>query len=193
MICLIGKSSCGKDTLYKHLMADPELGLHPIIPYTTRPIRADEHDGVEYFFTDELGFRRLQAEGKVVEMRSYRTVHGLWRYFTVVDDKIDLTAADYCLIGTLQVYQSLVKYYGPEQVLPVYIEVEDGERLSRALSRERSQQHPRYEEMCRRFLSDSQDFSEKRIAEAGITHRFSNEDLESCLKEIGEYIKLHRQ
>lgn len=193
IICLMGKSSSGKDTLYKHLMLDRELGLRPIVPYTTRPIRAGEQDGVEYYFTDEEGFRRLNVEGRIIEERSYRTVHGLWRYFTVADDKIDLEAADHCLIGTLDVYLSLRHYYGPERVLPVLVELDDGERLARALAREQSQQHPRYEEMCRRFLADSQDFSEKRIAQAGITRRFRNEDLERCLEEIHGYIEQNRK
>lgn len=193
IICLMGKSSSGKDTLYKHLMSDRELGLRPIVPYTTRPIRAGEQDGVEYYFTDEEGFRRLNVEGRIIEERSYRTVHGLWRYFTVADDKIDLEAADHCLIGTLDVYLSLRDYYGPERVLPVLVELDDGERLARALAREQAQRHPRYEEMCRRFLADSQDFSEKRIAQAGITRRFRNEDLERCLEEIHGYIEQCRQ
>ncbi len=193
IICLMGKSSSGKDTLYKHLMLDRGLGLRPIVPYTTRPIRAGEQDGVEYYFTDEEGFRRLNIEGRIIEERSYRTVHGLWRYFTVADDKIDLEAADHCLIGTLEVYLSLRHYYGPERILPVLVELDDGERLARALARERTQQHPRYEEMCRRFLADGQDFSEKRIAQAGITRRFRNEDLERCLEEIHGYIEQNRQ
>ncbi len=189
MICLMGKSSSGKDTIYKHLMADPRLALRPIVPYTTRPIRAGEQNGVEYVFTDEAGFCRLQSEGRIIEERAYRTVHGLWRYFTVADDRIDLDAADYCLIGTLEAYGSLRDYYGSNRVLPVLIELDDGERLGRALIRERAQQHPRYEEMCRRFLADSQDFSEERIRGAGITRRFCNDDLDSCLEAIYAYIK----
>lgn len=101
MICLMGKSSSGKDTIYKHLMEDPRLSLRPIVPYTTRPIRAGEQNGVEYFFTDEAGFHRLQSAGRIIEERTYRTVHGLWRYFTVADEQLDLTAADYCLILSL--------------------------------------------------------------------------------------------
>lgn len=189
LICLMGKSSSGKDTIYKRLMADPRLALRPIVPYTTRPIRAGEQDGVEYFFTDEAGFCGLQSEGRIIEERSYNTVHGLWRYFTVADGRVDLMVADYCLIGTLEAYTSLRDYYGSDKVLPVLIELDDGERLSRALVRERAQQHPRYEEMCRRFLADSQDFSEERIKGADITKRFYNDDLESCLEAIYTYIK----
>ena len=53
IICLMGKSCAGKDTIYKRLLADRELRLKKIVPYTTRPIREGEQEGVEYFYTDE--------------------------------------------------------------------------------------------------------------------------------------------
>lgn len=189
IICLMGKSSTGKDTVYKHLMADQGLALRPIVSYTTRPIRAGEQDGVEYFFTDEAGYGRFCDEGRIIEARSYDTCHGLWRYFTVADGQIDLAAADYCMIGTLEAYVSIRDYFGAEAVLPVLLELDDGERLERALAREKAQLQPRYEEMCRRFLADSQDFSRERIEEAGIARSFENHDLERCLREIYGYIK----
>lgn len=189
IICLMGKSSSGKDTLYRNLMADEKLALRPIVSYTTRPIRAGEQDGVEYHFTDEAGYLRLRAEGRIIEARSYETVHGRWRYFTVADERLDLDAADYCLIGTLEAYVSLRDYFGSERVIPVLIELDDGERLCRALARERAQTQPRYEEMCRRFLADCQDFSEQRIRDAGIDVRFCNDDLERCMEEIRTYIQ----
>lgn len=189
IVCLMGKSSTGKDTIYKHLMADQELALHPIVPYTTRPIRAGERDGVEYIFTNETGYLDLRDAGRIIEERAYDTCHGLWRYFTVADGQIDLASADYCMIGTLEAYVSIRDYFGPGQVLPVLLELDDGERLGRALAREKAQKQPRYDEMCRRFLADSQDFSEERIRKAGIVKRFNNDDLERCLKEIQSYIK----
>ena len=51
-------------------------------------------------------------------------------------------------------------------------------RLQRALERERRQENPKYEELCRRFLADEKDFSEEKLKEAGITKRFCNESLE---------------
>ena len=51
IVYLMGKSSSGKDTVFKKLMKK-DLGLQPIVPYTTRPIRAGEENGVQYFFTD---------------------------------------------------------------------------------------------------------------------------------------------
>ena len=74
-------------------------------------------------------------------------------------------------------------------VIPIYIEVDDGIRLERALKREKEQENPKYEELCRRFLADSQDFSEEKIEESGIEKRFQNINLDDCVKEIIEYIK----
>lgn len=186
---LCGKSSSGKDTIFKELMKKDTLGLRTIVPYTTRPVRAGEQNGTEYFFTDEEGFRKLSSEGKIIEHREYHTIHGLWRYFTVDDGQIDLKLGDYIVIGTLEGYLKMRDYFGEGVLCPILIELDDGERLQRALDRERQQEKPRYEEMCRRFLADSQDFSEEKVKEAGIARRFYNEDLRTCLEEIEEYIK----
>ena len=67
--------------------------------------------------------------------------------------------------------------------------MEDGERLLRAIARERQQKTPQYEEMCRRFLADAADFSEEKLTEAGITRRFINNDMEGTIQEITEYIR----
>lgn len=189
IICLMGKSSTGKDTIFKRLLKKKALGLKRIVPYTTRPIRAGEKEGIEYHFTDEAGFQKLAAEGRIIEDRAYDTVHGIWRYFTVADESVDLKKHDYCLIGTLEAYVRIRKYFGSDKVVPVLIDLEDGERLKRALKRERKQQCPKYEEMCRRFLADCKDFSEEKIAEAGIERRFFNESLEQCMAEIISYIQ----
>ena len=42
IFCLMGKSSTGKDTIYKMLRDEKALQLQTIVPYTTRPIRAGE-------------------------------------------------------------------------------------------------------------------------------------------------------
>ncbi len=189
IICLMGKSCAGKDTLYKRLLADRELGLKKIVPYTTRPIREGEREGVEYFYTDEEGFQRLKSLGKVIEDRAYHTYHGLWRYFTVDDDQLRDTDRSCLMIGTLEAYRRLQDYFGMDRLLPVMVELEDGLRLQRALDRELSQECPKYGEMCRRFLADSEDFSEEKIAQAHISRRFVNDDLERCLEEIREYVR----
>lgn len=185
---LMGKSSSGKDTIFKELLKNSEE-IGTIVPYTTRPIRAGEQEGVEYHFTDEEGFQELSRAGKVIEQREYHTVYGIWRYFTVDDGQFEPEGdKNYVMIGTLEAYKSMQARYGKEKVLPLLIELDDGVRLSRALERERRQKKPGYEEMCRRFLADSKDFSEEKIREAGIERRFLNENLNHCLDEIKAYI-----
>lgn len=189
IICLMGKSSSGKDTIYKKLLSQKDVPLQTIVPYTTRPIRAGEQEGVEYHFTDEAGFQRLLAKGNIVEYRSYDTCYGVWRYFTVADASVDLVSQNYLMIGTPEAYSKLCGFYGKEQVLPVMIELDDGVRLQRALDREKAQDHPKYEEMCRRYLADMQDFSEEKLVHSGIERTFYNDSLERCIEEIVAYLR----
>ena len=188
IFCLIGKSGTGKDTLYRELLNDGALPLERLVPCTTRPIRAGEQDGREYHFYTVEELRALEQAGKVIESRCYKTVHGPWYYFTADDGQIDPARHSTLLIGTLVSYVALRDYYGADKVVPVYVEVEDGERLQRALNRERAEESPKYRELCRRFLADCEDFSEEKIAEAGIERRFENDNLERCKNEIKEYL-----
>ena len=186
---LMGKSSSGKDTMFKKLIEDKALGLKTIVGYTTRPMREGERDGVEYFFVDEEKMLLLEAEGKVIERRSYNTVHGIWSYFTVDDGQVNLDSDDkYLLIGTLESYEKVRNYYGKEYLIPLYISVDDGLRLQRALDRERQQDKPKYAEMCRRFLADEADFAKENIDRCEITVSYENVDLESCYKLICDRI-----
>ena len=135
---VMGKSSSGKDTIFRELMKDETLELQEIVLYT----------------------------------------------------HMDLKRKDYLAIGTLVSYEKMRAYYGEEQVLPIYVEVPDDIRLIRAIDREKKQEKPAYEEMCRRFLADSEDFSEENLEKTGISRRFSNAGtLEECLTEIRQFIK----
>ena len=98
--CLMGKSSTGKDSIYQQLFQREELKIKKIIPYTTRPMRQGEVQGREYIFCDEDTVERLNRENKIVELRCYDTVQGLWKYFTVDDGQIDLTKNSYLMVGT---------------------------------------------------------------------------------------------
>ena len=188
LICLMGKSSSGKDTIYKRLRTElPEL--LPVVLYTTRPMREGEQDGVEYYFVSEEEYQSIHKSGRIMEERAYQTVYGVWRYFTVWDEEKNLNESSYIMIGTPEAFEKIVEYLGREQVVPVFIDLDDGVRLQRALDREKAQDHPRYLEMCRRFLADAEDFSKEKTEALGIEKVFYNEHLEQCLKEIKEYIR----
>lgn len=188
-ICYImGKSSSGKDTIFKSLKTICP-GLRTIILYTTRPMRAGERDGAEYYFVDGQTLEAMRERGVIIEEREYNTKCGLWKYFTADDGQIDLLKYNYIVIGTLQSYRDMRLYFGLDRLVPLYIEVEDGLRLKRAFRREQRQKEPKYSEMCRRFLADQEDFSEENLRAAGIEKRFINKDMCQCLKEIQTYLK----
>lgn len=189
IFCIMGKSATGKDTIYERLLRDEDLQLKRIIPYTTRPIRDHEEDGREYHFVTEEDVLELRNKGLIVEMREYQTVYGPWKYFTVNDGNIELDKENYSLIGTVEGYVMVRDYFGADKVVPIYVEVEDGDRLLRAIAREKKQDIPKYEEMCRRFLADAKDFSEENIKAAGITRRFYNANLQETIQEIKNFIQ----
>ncbi len=187
---VMGKSASGKDTIYKKLLEYfPELKT--VTLYTTRPMREGETEGVEYHFIGEEQLEAMKSKGRVIEMRTYQTMYGPWSYATVEDGQIDLSQGSYMMIGTLESYESIRTYFGENGAVPIYIEVEDGERLIRAVNREKQQKNPKYTELCRRFLADETDFSEEKLAQAGITaeERYENQELSDCLKNIAGKIE----
>jgi guanylate kinase len=186
---VLGKSATGKDTVYKKLLEMEELQLRTAVTYTTRPIRKSEEEGVEYRFVNEDTLEMLKKQNKIIEHRSYNTVHGVWHYFTVNDGQINLEEADYLMIGTLESYTQIREYFGKDKVIPIYLEVEDGTRLIRAIKREQKQEEPKYAEICRRYLADEEDFSEDNLVKYGISKRYQNNDINVCLFEVKADIK----
>lgn len=181
---IMGKSATGKDTIYKELLKCCTK-LKTIVPYTTRPIREGETDGVEYFFTSLEKLEEFKNSGKIIELRTYETVMGPWNYFTMDDGQFETEKNSACLmIGTLESYEKMCRYFGQQTIVPLYIEVPDGLRLKRAVERESTQKAPNYREVCRRYLADEKDFSEENLKRLNIEKRFQNLDIAGCLDEI---------
>jgi len=160
--CLMGKSASGKDTVYRKILERlPELGTY--VMYTTRPMREGEIPGRTYHYIEAGELDALSRQGKVIESRTYSTVFGPWTYATVDDGQFDLESGDYLVPGTPESFVRLKAYFGADRVVPLLLEVEDGERLLRAVRREQREARPKYEELCRRFLADAADFSEEKL------------------------------
>lgn len=183
LFCILGKSGSGKNAVFRALLGDGRLGLHPVVLYTTRPSRAGEREGVDYHFVTASALLKLAREGKILERRRYHTVHGIWQYATVDDGQFD-TAQSLLMIATLEAFSALRQRFGADNIVPLYLEVEDGLRLSRALERERTQKTPDYAELCRRFLADRDDFSDEKLEAAGVKTRYINDSLEDCVHKI---------
>ena len=186
--CLMGKSSSGKDTIFKELMKDSDLNLKPVVTYTTRPKRENEVDGNEYYFIDDELLNKFKAEKKIIEIREYDTIQGKWYYCTVNDGQVNLHKNNYLIIVTLEAYNSFKKYFGEDKVIPIYVTLDDGIRLQRALKREMKQDKPNYNELCRRFLADNEDFSEENLLNSGVNKSYYNYELNKCKQDIKNHI-----
>ena len=120
IVFIMGKSASGKDRIYRELSEDKALGLNKITMYTTRPLRSGEAEGREYHFVDDDTAKRLENENKIIEIRCYDTVFGVWKYFTADDGQIDLASGKrYIVIGTLEAYDKFCEYYGNEHIMPI--------------------------------------------------------------------------
>lgn len=188
LFVMMGKSASGKDTLYRRMMQKFPF-LHRVIPYTTRPIRAGEMEGEEYHFVTIEQMERMKESGQIVECRCYQTVKGDWYYFTAEDGQIDFDKGDFVLISTLEGYERIRHFYGVDRVVPLYIEADDFLRIERSLMREKQQKKPCVAEVCRRFLADEKDFSEKRLKHLGITSKIANTTLEEAMKQIEQLLQ----
>lgn len=198
-IYIMGKSATGKDTIYKKLLKQLEINTY--VPYTTRPKRAGEKQGKEYFFITNEQFEEIQKMHRVMEYRSYNVINSngendIWTYATV-DDKQWKREGDFITTGTLESYKNILAYLKqhPERdisMLPIYISIDERERRKRAIEREQKQQKPNFEEMRRRLKADNLDFSAENLMEAGITKNetFENYDLQKCVDNILEYVSL---
>lgn len=190
IFCIMGKSSSGKDTIFRLISEENNYGLKEVIGYTTRPKRKNETNGIEYHFINEEKLNEWKKAEKVIECRCYETIYGKWYYSTIDDGQIDiLSGENYITISTLESFMSMKYYYGSKNVLPIYIDIDNGLRLQRALDREKEQLNPKYEELCRRFLADSKDFSEENLKKAEISKSFENYNLDKVLNEIKQYIE----
>ena len=163
---IMGQSASGKDSMFRMLAEDGALPLKTVTMYTTRPKRSNEEDGREYFFRDRAFLLREEAAGRVVECRTYETVLGPWSYFTLDDGQIDLERHSYLMMGTPESYENTRRYFegraaggraGGKALIPIYIEVEDGEQ---------------------------EDFSGERLERLGIDRVFKNRELSACKEEI---------
>lgn len=158
--CFIGKSGVGKNYWYNKNI---DAGLSPIIPYTTRPKRPNEKDGVDYHFVSDKEFEALNSAGNFLETRSYAVLlpgefHGdnpisaIWRYAT---PKIEDESKDYCLVCTIPVCHALIENYGPENIEICYVECDLFVRENRVQARGTMLDA----EWERRKIQDEKDFS----------------------------------
>ncbi len=189
IVILLGASNSGKDTIYKELLRDNKFNLQKINICTTRPKRLNGVAGEEYYFYSEKEMEKLQEEKRILEIRSYETALGIWHYFTLADN-IDLALHNYLTINTLDGLKQYYSYFNKDDIISIFLQVDDYLKLDRAIKRERLEKQPNYKEMCRRFLADKKDFSLENLDAANISAIIENNgEVTQTVQEINKFLQ----
>lgn len=183
----MGESGVGKDTVLNKLLT-VRKDLKPIITYTTRPMRSGEKNGKEYYFVSNKSFERLRETNSIIEYRKYQTSHGEWYYFMSNDKQIDVQSDEkYIVINTIFGVKKLKEMYG-NSVIPIHLYVNDRDRLLRCFAREAAGNED-FVEMCRRYVSDTKDYSSDTFYRLKIPNNvFINDNVVECVNSISKFI-----
>lgn len=154
IIALMGKAGSGKDTILHALLKQPVFkNAAPIVSCTTRPMRENEKDGIDYHFLTQSEFTDKILSGDMLEA----TVFNDWCYGTSLEnlskDKVNIGVFNPEGVGLLRSNENI-------KLTLIYIEANDKDRLIRQLSRENN---PDVHEIIRRYSADEMDFSEEEI------------------------------
>jgi guanylate kinase len=143
MIVLIGPSASGKSTIEKELV---QWGYDKITSYTSRPIRKNEEQDVDYHFISPQEFEQNIKAGFFVENTTYRG----WYYGIAKQD---------CKDGKIAVVEPFgyrqIKAIYPDSTISFFIDVPIVECLHRMIHRGDTD----YMEMFRRIISDQGTFA----------------------------------
>jgi guanylate kinase len=142
MYIIIGCSCAGKSTIEKILVNN---GLNRIISYTSRPIRKNETNHIDYHYISDQEFDDKMKQGFFAES----TVYNSWQYGIAKQDCKDDAIAVVETFGFLE-----LKRNKGIHITSFFIDVEERERVCRMMKRGDGVM-----ESFRRIISDQGSFS----------------------------------
>lgn len=158
VIILTGKSCSGKDSVRREL---EKYNFNNIVSYTSRPIRENEIDGIDYNFVNRGQFEKMIMTEQMIEYRTYNTlvnnIPDKW-YYGLKKEKLD-TKGCYVVVLDLDGTENFIKYYGKKNCYVVYMCCPKSERERRAIERGSFDKT----EWNRRVSADEKDFKAKKL------------------------------
>ena len=154
IVAVMGQAGAGKDSFVDAIIKGEYIPwAKPIISCTTRPIRENEQDGVNYHYLTNEEFSEQVVNGEMLEA----TIFNNWCYGTSIKN-LDPNALNIGVFNPEGV--EILRSNRQIKLMVVYITASDKIRLLRQLNRE---EHPNCDEIVRRFGTDTQDFKASRI------------------------------
>lgn len=158
IIHIMGLSGVGKSTvanLLNDLFIKNNYSSTVMIPYTTRPPRDKEKNGVDYHFVSESTMMDLIPT--LLEHRKYNVklqdgTPSTWYYGTgYPTNNISI------IVGTVDSYQSIMTSLNRDEftLFNFNLIIDEAERLYRVIKRELKEKNPNFRELSRRFIQET--------------------------------------
>lgn len=184
VFCLIGEFASGKTELSKRLQNHPSL--QGVITTTSRPMRHNEKNGVDYFFVSDEEFIKMSANKEFVESNSFNN----WYYGTPYS-QFEGDAHKLIVINPSGFFKLRIQY-GHDNVVGIVIHRNMRDKCIDYLKRD---ENADVYEMCRRIKADEEDFCIINTEDFKNVYHINNETNKflDCMTEvesiIGGYLK----
>lgn len=149
IIVLVGKTASGKTTVANELCK--HHGYKRIITYTTRPMRENEVQDVDYHFISDEQFNKMVENNEFTEYKRYNTAHGVWSYGSIITLEQEYSDDCYVIILTPQGLKDLSKKIS--RYIAFYLNVDFKTQLKRLKKRGDEEQ-----QIIKRLKNDAKDF-----------------------------------
>lgn len=176
-------TGAGKTTLANAVIKKlaPNIVLHKVITYTTRPPRQREINGVDYYFVSPEQFTEKKAAGYFLETNFY---NNNW-YGSPNSIKTDIEAGKALILITDRNGARDIKELIPEAYL-IWISVPDIKQIEARLNKRGSERDQALMDRIEIAQEEMELEEKENLFEAHIM----NEDLETALNTLADFIRL---
>lgn len=187
-LVLMGKSASGKDTIKNELIE--KHGFHPIVTYTTRPMRDGEVDGVTYHYISDEEFKQKIEDGFFAEYKTYLAKVGVGQYekwyYGTSKESLENADENTVVVLTPDGVRDILKYNLDMKVIWVYansktIENRLEERIKHGIAIA--------EECERRIVKDYKDFKIADCLADKIVYNNDGYNLDEVIEKILMYYR----
>lgn len=152
IVCLIGESGSGKDSIFKEVLSSAKkhkIDINPIINCTTRPKRDNEKENVDYYYLTLEQFTDKLLKNELLEATSFNDWFYGTEFSALREDQVNIGIFNPDAIYNIKETHNNINLW------IYYLEVSGKERLIRQLNRE---EKPNIDEIIRRYQADELDF-----------------------------------
>ena len=148
IVVLVGKTASGKTTVANELC---KHGYKRIITYTTRPMRKNEVQDVDYHFISDEQFNKMVENNEFTEYKRYNTAYAVWSYGSIITLEQEYSDDCYVIILTPQGLRDLSKTVS--RYIAFYLNIDFETQLERLKKRGDKEQ-----QIIKRLQNDAKDF-----------------------------------